>query len=77
MLCPVCYDLLYAIMCVCVCPYLDLPYSHALLCEHSQCGVGPPGSHHIHRQAAVLKLLFRLQERVSVQPDVSLRNIDE
>lgn len=73
---PVCYDLLYAVTCVCVrCmpPYLHLAYSHALLCEHSQRRVRPPGPHHVHGEAAVLKLLFGLEERVSVEPDVSLR----
>ncbi len=74
---PVRYDLLYAVMCTCTYPYLHLPYSHSLLCEHSQRGVRPPGPHHIHGQAGVLKLLFRLQERVSIQPDVSLQDSDE
>lgn len=69
---PVCYD----ILCACV-HYLHLLYSHALLCEHSQRRVRPSGPHHVHSQAAVLKLLFRLQERVSIQPDVSLQNIEE
>lgn len=55
--------------------YLHLPHSHALLREHSQRGVHPPRPHHVHRQAAVFKLFFWLQERVSIQPDVSLRNI--
>lgn len=64
-------------MCTCMCPYLHLPYSHPLLCEHSQCGVRPPGPHHVHSQAGVLKLLFWLQEGVSIQPDVSLQDIDE
>lgn len=58
------------------CLYLHLAYSHAILCEHSQRGVRPPWPHHIHSQAAVLKLFFRLQERVPVQPDVSLQNTD-
>lgn len=56
-----------------MCPYLHLSYSHAILREHSQRWVGPPGPHHVHCQAAVIELLFGLQERVSVEPDVSLR----
>lgn len=62
---------------MCMCPYLHLPYSHPLLCEHSQRRVRSPGPHHVHSQAAVLKLLFRLQEWVSIQPDVSLQDIGE
>lgn len=67
------YDLLNAFTCERMCPYLHLSYSHAILREHSQRRVGPPGPHHVHRQAAVIELLFGLQERVSVEPDVSLR----
>lgn len=71
---PVCYDLYYAIASVHMCPYLHLPYTHALLCQHGQGRVRPAGPHHIHSQAAVLKLLFRLQEGISIQPDVSLQS---
>lgn len=55
-----------------MCSYLHLSYGHPLLCEHHQGRVWPPGPHHIHSQAAALKLLFGLQEGVSIQPDVSL-----
>lgn len=67
---------LQAVTCMHVCmrPYLHLPYSHAILREHSQSGVCPPRPHHVHGQAAVIELFFRLQERVTIQPDVSLQN---
>lgn len=54
-------------------PYLHFPHSHAVLREHSQGRVPPPRPHHIHGQAAVLKLLFGLQEWVTVQPNVGLQ----
>lgn len=57
-----------------MCSYLHLSDRHPLLCEHRQGRARPAGPHHIHSLAAVLKLLFGLQEGVSIQPDVSLQN---
>lgn len=58
-----------------MCSHLHLPDSHALLCKHGQRRVPPPRLHHVYSQAAVIELFFWLQEWVSIQPYVSLRNM--